>query len=375
SFRMTNHRLLFVLFLLPRFVFTAPFKCGALKFQCTRSGECIDEEAKCDGTWDCPNGEDETGCSMQLSHTDFTGGPKCRHGSFQCLDHSACIPLKWKCDGENDCDDESDETNCGITSEEVDTLIETLKKREEENSTSTLPSVLEEEENEIQSDYEMDKGNSMTTHPNVQPEEIDECLLGGVRCSQYCAPKDDGYSCTCITGYNLAADGHTCYRTSSALQSDSIDASQSIPPQQLIVFVNNFYRGMARDEGREEEEGNFSTMDLTTLFTLHTNIPSAEIPSDFLSSLSSTIAQQLHKPERYVIVHVVGDQMLSFGGKGKNPVGTASLQSMNVNREEVKEALVEIIGNLVEKNLGIKKYRLFIDVIDRAEGSNGNQIG
>ena len=40
--------------------------CRADQFRCS-NGKCIQNEVKCDGTNDCPNGEDEQGCSKYLT--------------------------------------------------------------------------------------------------------------------------------------------------------------------------------------------------------------------------------------------------------------------------------------------------------------------
>ncbi|WAR12856.1 PGBM-like protein [Mya arenaria] len=68
-------------------------------FQCAgRNGACINAGKVCDGSMDCPSGEDETNC------------PPSRHmGMTPCLDRKSC---ERSCDGKHDCPDLSDEIFC-----------------------------------------------------------------------------------------------------------------------------------------------------------------------------------------------------------------------------------------------------------------------
>lgn len=57
----------------------------------------------CDGTKDCPNGDDE---SKDIC-TYFT----CTDSEFRCKDFT-CIPGDYFCNGKAECKDNSDELNC-----------------------------------------------------------------------------------------------------------------------------------------------------------------------------------------------------------------------------------------------------------------------
>ncbi|KAB7505772.1 Very low-density lipoprotein receptor [Armadillidium nasatum] len=78
------------------------YTCMLSQFKCQASNEtsafCIPKKRHCDGTPDCPGGEDEKDCVPRTCPADW----------FKC-NNSQCIPLVWVCDGDRDCLDESDE--------------------------------------------------------------------------------------------------------------------------------------------------------------------------------------------------------------------------------------------------------------------------
>ena len=40
--------------------------------------------------------------------------------------------------------------------------------------------------------------------------DIDECVEGTDRCDHNCTNTDGSYYCTCMDGYELESDNHTC---------------------------------------------------------------------------------------------------------------------------------------------------------------------
>ena len=66
-------------------------ECDEEEFKCASLEQCIPLTARCDGSRDCPDWSDETGCVC----ADFLSTDK-------------------MCDGVADCRDQSDEENCGL---------------------------------------------------------------------------------------------------------------------------------------------------------------------------------------------------------------------------------------------------------------------
>lgn len=79
-------------------------KCKPSHFHCD-SGDCIAKRFLCDGTADCPNGDDERGCP-------FDAKKRCSPGKFRCIGDGTCLPIEKFCDGVAHCVDGSDERHC-----------------------------------------------------------------------------------------------------------------------------------------------------------------------------------------------------------------------------------------------------------------------
>nr|QJD20828.1 vitellogenin receptor [Liposcelis entomophila] len=160
--------------------------CGSDDFLCSMgSGLCVPEKSRCNGTAECPRGEDETDCS------------NCQVGAeFQCK-NMKCIYHKWVCDKYDDCGDNSDEDEalCGNRKGE---MKKSLPCHGYQCTTGEcIPMYLVCNGYNNCEDGSDEKGTC-------------ETACQGNPCNQTCSPTPMGAKCGCHEGYVLGADGHSC---------------------------------------------------------------------------------------------------------------------------------------------------------------------
>lgn len=80
------------------------------QFMCRQDGSCVPLSYICNGIKECPDGSDELGCQPEHD-TSPPATPSCFVGLFPC-DETRCFPLASYCDGHQDCFDGFDESNC-----------------------------------------------------------------------------------------------------------------------------------------------------------------------------------------------------------------------------------------------------------------------
>lgn len=154
-------------------------------YQCTSDPRiCVNSTARCNGTAECPHGEDEVNCSG------------CSHNQFKCA-NMHCIRMEWLCDGQKDCTDGSDELNC-------------------QNATGLL-------NRKCHPDREFDCNDGTCINWDRVCDKRKDCANGrdeegacktsctsGHPCEQTCTKSPSGPICGCHDGYELNGDKKTC---------------------------------------------------------------------------------------------------------------------------------------------------------------------
>ncbi len=90
---------------------------------------------------------------------------------------------------------------------------------------------------------------------------------------------------------------------------------------------------------------------------------------EFLKKLSAEMAGKLSKPESYIMTALEADLKMTFAG---NTEKTAFVELKSIGlTESMTEELSRFICDFVEKELGIKKDRVYIDFADSPGGMWG----
>lgn len=159
-------------------------------FQCARNPTvCLPLAVRCNGTAECPHGDDEADC-----------GNGCQATEFQCATNAHCVSLRWLCDGEDDCGDGSDEQNCTAAAGR-----HPVHSRCSEQSFDCRDGV-------TCLDDERQLCNGKSDCPN-DADEMGLCRAVCTvpeHCQHECHRRPAGPVCRCHEGYRLAADGTRC---------------------------------------------------------------------------------------------------------------------------------------------------------------------
>ncbi|XP_053949774.1 putative vitellogenin receptor isoform X2 [Anastrepha ludens] len=200
--------------------------CGSATqpmYQCTSNTSiCLELSVRCNGTAECPRGEDEEKC-----------GTVCGINEFQCKSNKECIRLDFRCDRDKDCTDGSDEMNCEHYKNASVVGIVMTKQNErpcEPNMFDCKDGKCVEMSRVCNNFEDCDTGadegplcdTSCTSLPN-QP-----------LCTQKCRPTPVGAVCSCFPGYRLDTDQRTCI--------DVNECEEGEPCAQICENTHGSYR-------------------------------------------------------------------------------------------------------------------------------------
>ncbi|KAM7347718.1 putative vitellogenin receptor yl isoform 1-T1 [Cochliomyia hominivorax] len=170
------------------------------------SNICLELSAKCNGSAECPRGEDEADC-----------GNMCSIYEFRCKTSKECIRSEFRCDREKDCADGSDEENCerhGAWNASVG--VQTHEK-------PCGPKMWDCRDGSCVDESRVCDGfEDCDTGADEGPLCKTACkpMGGKPACDNKCKATPAGAICSCFTGYKLDTDHRSCYDINECEEQD-----------------------------------------------------------------------------------------------------------------------------------------------------------
>ncbi|XP_015042334.2 basement membrane-specific heparan sulfate proteoglycan core protein isoform X26 [Drosophila pseudoobscura] len=165
---------------------------GDATFICRTTGTTICDEMRCDGVFNCQNGEDEEDCYPE-TNIATSPGLVCTEDQFRC--DSICLPLAYRCNGQVECLDETDEAGCppppysSGADANPGSGAPADREPEEDSDTENRETVSQpdqEPEPEPEATPDPDTGRNEVWSPECQPNEYrcrsGHCIDAGKRC-------------------------------------------------------------------------------------------------------------------------------------------------------------------------------------------------
>ncbi|XP_015042344.2 basement membrane-specific heparan sulfate proteoglycan core protein isoform X29 [Drosophila pseudoobscura] len=185
---------------------------GDATFICRTTGTTICDEMRCDGVFNCQNGEDEEDCYPE-TNIATSPGLVCTEDQFRC--DSICLPLAYRCNGQVECLDETDEAGCppppysSGADANPGSGAPADREPEEDSDTENRETVSQpdqEPEPEPEATPDPDTGRNEVWSPECQPNEYrcrsGHCIDAGKRCDYRvdCPDGDDeNEECRCAS--------------------------------------------------------------------------------------------------------------------------------------------------------------------------------
>lgn len=165
---------------------------------------CLEISAKCNGTAECPRGEDEADC-----------GNICSIYEFRCKVSKECIRMEFRCDHEKDCADGSDEENC----ERIGAWNGTFQTHEK----ACGPKMYDCRDGQCVDETRVCDGfEDCDTGADEGPLCKTACkpMTGKSICQSKCKPTPAGAICSCFKGYKLDSDHRSCIDINECAEQD-----------------------------------------------------------------------------------------------------------------------------------------------------------
>ena len=101
------------------------------------------------------------------------------------------------------------------------------------------------------------------------------------------------------------------------------------------------------------------------VLSIQTNAPQSKVTPALVKKLVDIVADSLGKPKSFVVVHVSGSQVMSFGG-GDAVAAIGRLTSIGAINKGNNEKLQANVAKILEKELGVASDKLYITLEDVA---------
>ncbi|XP_028566736.1 macrophage migration inhibitory factor [Lacerta agilis] len=99
------------------------------------------------------------------------------------------------------------------------------------------------------------------------------------------------------------------------------------------------------------------------MFVVNTNVSRDAVPESLLGELTQQLAKATGKPAQYIAIHIVADQLMSFGGSS-DPCALCSLHSIGKIGGQQNKAYTKLLCELLTKHLHIPADRVYINYCD-----------
>ncbi|XP_034474850.1 putative vitellogenin receptor isoform X1 [Drosophila innubila] len=192
--------------------------CGSLTkpmYQCASNLQlCLDPSVRCNGTAECPRGEDETNC-----------GDMCSLNEFQCRESKECIRLDFRCDSERDCSDGSDELNCEHFQKNATHDSQTAWSG---GRRACKPHLFDCHDGEC---VDMSRVCNHFPDCNNGNDEGPQCDTACTKsiCQHKCRATPAGAVCHCHDGYRLDTDQRSCVDIDECLEQPCAQICENTP--------------------------------------------------------------------------------------------------------------------------------------------------
>ncbi|NXW80479.1 MIF factor, partial [Hirundo rustica] len=103
-------------------------------------------------------------------------------------------------------------------------------------------------------------------------------------------------------------------------------------------------------------------------FIVNTNINKDKVPESFAGELAQQLPKALGKQHsvslpQYIAVHIIPDQMMSFGGS-TDPCALCSLYSIGKIGGQQNKTYTKMLCDLISKHLHVSADRVYINYFD-----------